>query len=312
MEDKPPENDTIKENEGNVEEVYDDPNETQKILKIVIDEMDKNMKNKKPYNNKIISGIEKLDEILLGFNEGDLNIIASRPGIGKTTFALNMFTNITSQGINSLYISFEKKEADLLKSIIAIETNIDSIKIDNSFFNHDDYKKMINVVGQIYGNSSIYLKSFYNTDLIKLKKYIEEEIKEDKIKIVFIDYLTMIIPAPSYTNRWEQVSEISRSLKSMAMEFNIPFVVLCPIHRNIVDISPEISDLSESGSIEYEADRVLLLYKKPRKKKDMDDIEDKYISVYVAKNRRGPTAVFDLFFDYKHKRICDIKYEDTI
>jgi replicative DNA helicase len=303
--------------ENNEKRIPDDRNGTQEYLTQVINEIDNNYKSKLSYNKKIISGFEKLDDILQGFMEGDINIIASRPAIGKTTFALTMFTNIISQGVNALYISFDKYENELLKNILSIKTRIDTNRFENGLLPTSDFKIIIDEANQLYNNrGSIFLKTFFNTDLIKLKDFIKEKIEKDKIKIVFIDYLTMIIPAPTYTNRWEQVSEISRSLKSMAMEFKIPFIVLCPIHRNIVDSSPDIIDISESGSIEYEADRVLLLYKKPKNKRDKSDFydtgdDDNIITVYIAKNRRGPTKTFDLLFDYKRKIIKEAKSETT-
>jgi replicative DNA helicase len=189
---------------------------------------------------------------------------------------------------------------------------VDSYSLDTGLLSRTNYDSIIEVIKEIHGNNSMYLKSFNNTDLIKIKKFIKEKIEKDKIKIVFIDYLTMIIPAPTYTNRWEQVSEISRSLKSMAMEFQIPFVVLSPVNRNITDDIPELYNLSESGSIEYEADRVIILYKKAKKKKDMEEeyslnYNENVVTAYIAKNRRGTTKKINFLFDYKMKAIKDIK-----
>jgi replicative DNA helicase len=297
---------TDKNNE-NTQETTENLTETQKILVKVVDEMENQIRTRDGFIG-INTGFKKIDDLLQGLREGDLNIIASRPAIGKTSFALAMFSNITTQGINSLYISFDKYENEIIKSILSIKTNIDSMKLDSGQLTSSDFKKILATMQTVSDNNTMFIKSFNNTDVVKLKNFIKEKIEIDKIKIVFIDYLTMIIPAPTYSNRWEQVSEISRSLKSMAMEFKIPFIVLCPIHRNIVDSSPEIIDISESGSIEYEADRVLLLYKKPIGKKNISDFEDKEnnkITVYIAKNRRGPTGTFDLLFDNKKKIIKD-------
>jgi replicative DNA helicase len=301
--------------EGNKETVQDstndlNDNETLKLFTDVVEEIDKNYKSKKE-DNGINSGIEKLDCMLQGFREGDLNIIASRPAIGKTIFALSMFVNIIKQGKNALYISFEKYEKELLKNILSIITKVDTLRFDNGFITTQDYRNMLEGLNQLDKNSDkISLKTFINTDLIKLKKFIKEKIEKDKIKIVFIDYLTLIIPAPTYASRWEQVAEISRSLKSMAMEFKIPFIVLSPLHRNTDDNSPEITDISESGSIEYDADRVIILYKKQEKnKEDFYDIDKDCarITVYIAKNRRGTKGTFEMLFNYKNKIIAEMK-----
>lgn len=300
---------TTEEKKEATQETTDDLNETHELLSDVFDGIEKNIKNRKEFIG-INSGIEKLDYQLQGFREGDLNIIASRPAIGKTMLALNMFTNITAQGINALYISFDKYENDLLKSILSIKTKINISRLELGFLSTDNFKVILETTKEITENTSMFFKSFNNTDLNKLRNFIKEKTEKDKIKIVFIDYLTLIISAPIYSNRWEQVAEISRSLKSMAMEFKIPFIVLSPIHRNLVDKPPEIADLSESGSIEYDADRVIILYKKPEKKKyneDFDDADNTRITVYIAKNRRGPTTTFDLLFNYKNKLIADVK-----
>jgi replicative DNA helicase len=291
-------------------------NEISKLLSMVVEEMDNNIKNKEGFNG-IKSGFEKLDLLLQGFREGDLNIIASRPAIGKTTFALSMFVNIVMQGNNALYVSFDKYENELLKNILSIMAKINKINIDTGFLTKTDYKKIIDGLTQLYNNNgNVFLKTFYNTDLIKLKEFIKEKVEKDKIKIVFIDYLTLIKPAPTYTNRWEQVAEISRSLKSMAMEFKIPFIVLCPIHRNIIDNTPDIADISESGSIEYDADRVIILHRKQEKKKYNDDSsyvdrDNTRITAYIAKNRHGSSATFDMLFNYNNKTIEDAKKDST-
>jgi len=286
----------------------EEKSETYKILEIIFKELDETMKNKDPLYNKIISGYNVLDQLLLGFYKGDLNIIASRPGIGKTLFAMSMFTNIVKQGINALYISFEKNETDLMKNIIAISANISSHKLDSGLLSRDDYKNIIDGLNKLNKCENIFLKTLINTDLLKLKDFIKEEINKNDIKIVFIDYLHLIVPAPTYSNRWEQVCEISRSLKTMAMEFNVPFVVLCPIHRNVEDDKPEMNDLSESGSIENEADRIMILFNKKKKKPHRNDDyiekpDEKIISLYIAKNRRGATTTIDFLFDYKKKNI---------
>jgi len=302
---------TIEEKKEATQKTIDNLNETHELLSDVFDEIEENIKSRKGFIG-INSGVEKLDYLLQGFREGDLNIIASRPAIGKTMLALNMFTNITAQGINALFISFDKYENDLLKSILSIKTKINISRLELGFLSSDNYKVILETTKEITENTSMFFKSFNNTDLNKLKNFIKEKTEKDNIKVVFIDYLTLIISTPIYSSRWEQVAEISRSLKSMAMEFKIPFIVLSPIHRNIVDNPPEITDLSESGSIEYDADRVIILYKKPEKNKYNDDFDDPdkdntKITVYIAKNRRGPTATFDLLFNYKNKLITDVK-----
>jgi replicative DNA helicase len=169
------------------------------------------------------------------------------------------------KGIKSLYISFEKNEMDILKNILAIQTHLDMTRIVEGYIKPSDLELLFEVADTVYSCNSLFLKSFYNTNIITLKEFIKNAIETHKIQIVFIDYFSLIIPAPSYTNRWEQVSEVSRSLKTTAMEYKIPLIVLCPLNRNAVDNLPQISDLSESDSIEYDSDRIILLYEGNKK-----------------------------------------------
>jgi replicative DNA helicase len=288
----------------------DDFIETQDLINNIFEEAEKSLKDCASHS-KIESGITELDGVLHGFKSGDLNIIASRPGIGKTMFALYMCSCMSTKGIKSLYISFEKNEMDILKNILAIQTHLDITRISEGHIKSPDIELLSEAVNTIYSCNSLFLKSFYNTDIITLKEFIKNAIETHKIQIVFIDHLSLIIPAPSYTNRWEQVSEVSRSLKTTAMEYKIPLIVLCPLNRNAVDNVPQISDLSESGSIEYDSDKIILLYENKKncnsgeKQREFKDEQKELIMIDVAKNRRGPLYKFDMIFDYENKNIYD-------
>jgi len=285
-------------------------NESQELLNTVFKEFEENYRNKN-ISMGIVSGFEKFDYFLQGFRDGDLNIIASRPSIGKTSFALTMFSNITAKGIKALYISFEKYENELIKSLLSIRSDLITQNLKSGILSQSNIPRLFEAGESINNNSdSIYLKTFHKADLAMLKDFIKRKIDEEKIKIVFIDYLTMITSETVYANRWEQVAEVSRSLKSMAMEFKVPFIVLCPLHRNIVDKKPEVADLSESGSIEYEADRVIILYEDKTKKhsNDFNEVVNE-ITVYVAKNRRGRKQTFDFDFIQHINKFVESEHE---
>jgi replicative DNA helicase len=288
--------------------------ETQDLIKDFFEGVEKNRKDSNSHY-EIESGIAELDDALHGFKVGDLNIIASRPGIGKTMFSLYMCSNMSNQGIKSLYISFEKSEMDVFNIILGIQSHLDIVSISEGYIKSSDIGLLSETATNIYNCNSLFLKSFYNTNILTLKEFIKNSIETHQIKIVFIDYLSLIIPAPSYTNRWEQVSEVSRSLKAIAMECKIPLIVLCPLNRNAVDSLPQISDLSESGSIEYDSDRIILLYDNTKDYKNesirqkLKFEQENIVTIDIAKNRRGPVHKFDMMFDYKNKKVCSIKYE---
>jgi replicative DNA helicase len=289
----------------------DDFIETQDVIKNLFEKAEKNQNNCTPHYT-IESGITELDGVLHGFKGGDLNIIASRPGIGKTMLSLYMCSCMSVKGIKSLYISFEENELDILKNILAIQTHLDITLISEDRIKSSDIALLFEAANAIYNCGSLFLKSFYNTNIITLKEFIKNAIETHKIQIVFIDYLSLIIPAPSYTNRWEQVSEVSRSLKTTAMEYKIPLIVLCPLNRNAVDNLPQISDLSESGSIEYDSDRIILLYEENKKdysyeekRRELKYEQKNLVTIAIAKNRRGALHKFDMIFDYRNKNIYD-------
>lgn len=253
------------------------------ILKIIVDELELSMKNSS--NNYIKSGFDELDQILQGFNNGSLNIIASKPGVGKTLFALNLFSDIADKENKALYISFEKKETELMKIIIAMKTGIKYEAINNGLLKSSDFAKVVDTLSLYYDKNNIFLKTFFNCDLYNLRNFIKEIIDKEKIEIIFIDYLTMISFSQTNLNKCEQISEICRSLKSMALEFNIPIVVLCPINNDI----------------ENDADKIIILNRKNKENNPNPNLT--YMTASVVKNRIGSTANIDFTFDYEKKLI---------
>jgi len=287
-------------------------NHVEELLKKLTEDLDDIMssKNQVSTRNRIATGFKELNQILFGFYNGDLNIIASRPGIGKTFFALTLFSKIIRRGVNSLYISFDKNEMDLMKYYISIKAGFNSQLLENGNLSVQDYTKFVHWFCETSEIKNIHLKSFFNASLIELKDFIKEKVSNDNISIVFIDYLHMIVPSLTCANRWEQISEISRSLKSMAMEFRIPFIVLCPFHININEDTPEINDLTEYSTIEFNADRIMILYENKKiKQKDVliENTDIKPVSLFVSKNRRGETVTLDFMFNYKYRIIEVIK-----
>jgi replicative DNA helicase len=232
---------------------------TSKLVEIMVENIQETYNQRKNPPFDIVSGINELDMILQGFNVGELNIIASRPSIGKTQLALYICSNMSSQGVKCLYVSFEKKEHELMKQMLSIGSHVSTTKLNTGFISQTDFQAVASAAESLYKNESLFIKSVYNTNIVALKDLIKNLIDDYNTKVVFIDYLTMIIPAQLYTNRWEQVSEISRYLKTIAMELNVCIIALCPLNRNAINNIPHISNLSESGSIEYDADKIILL-----------------------------------------------------
>jgi len=274
---------------------------TKVIFRNFIQRLDNIMKYKNPFYRNIITGFIDLDNLLFGFKKGDLNIIASKPGIGKTLFALSIFSNITKNGTEALYISFEKEEIELMNDVVSIRSGVKKESLDSGYLVCGDYKKVIDIMSLIYDAETIHLKTFFNTNIQQLKNYIKEKIEKKKIKIVFIDYLTMILPMSAYINRADQFSEISSSLKSIAMEYKIPIVVLCPVSENIEVNSIEANSVKELSYFYNDADRIISLYEA----KEGNLLFPDYIHIVadLVKNRHGQIGMVDFFFNYKENKV---------
>lgn len=248
----------------------------------------------------VASGFPKLDEFTAGFQPSDLIIVAARPSMGKTAFALNVAQYAAHQTQSPVMIfSLEMSRSQLATRLMCSEARIDGQKVRRGFLGPEDWSKITMTAG-ILENTPIFIDDSPNASLLEIRSKARRAWAQEKIKLIIIDYLQLItIPGSgSLDNRQQEVSAISRSLKGLARELECPVVCLSQLSRAVesrTDKRPMLSDLRESGAIEQDADVVLFLYRdiyyNPKKEESRNKAE-----VIIAKQRNGPVGAFELGF----------------
>ncbi|PIU78775.1 MAG: replicative DNA helicase [Candidatus Moranbacteria bacterium CG06_land_8_20_14_3_00_43_56] len=247
------------------------------------------------------TGFQDLDNILAGLQKSDLVILASRPSIGKTSLALDIARYLGVQkkipvGVFSLEMSSDQ----LVDRLLAAEARVDAWRIRTgrlrSSDEEDDFAKIGEAMG-ILSEAPIYIDDSARANVMEMRTLARRLQAEHNLGLIIIDYLQLMEGRTS-DNRVQEVSEISRSLKGLARELNIPVLALSQLSRAVENRSPQIpklSDLRESGSIEQDADVVMFLYREDREKPDTPN--KNVIQVIVSKHRNGPLGTASLYFN---------------
>lgn len=241
------------------------------------------------------SGFKELDNKTLGFMPGQLIIVAARPAMGKSAFALNILSNAAIRdGKSAVYFSLEMSKEELLNRILASEGMVDSQKIRSGKLDDEDWISLNNISGTL-SESKIILDDSAGYSPLELRARCRKLKLEYDIGLIVIDYLQLMDAGRVTTSRQQDISEISRSLKVLAREIDVPIIALSQLSRapdQRVDHRPMLSDLRESGSIEQDADMVMFLY---RDDYYNPETEKKNIAeVILAKNRSGRTGTTEL------------------
>lgn len=250
----------------------------------------------------IATGFYDFDKLTSGLHENELIIIAARPAMGKTAFALNLVNNVAIQSKKSVALfNMEMGAEQLASRMLSSVGQIEGYKMRNGKLEHNDWKKLNEAISRL-GDTKIYIDDTPGITMSEMRaKCRRLAASPDGLDLVVIDYLQLITgSSKNQGNRQQEVSEISRSLKTMAMELNIPVIALAQLSRSVEgrdDKRPLLSDLRESGSIEQDADLVAFLYRDDYYNKDsaIDDFTSKS-ELIIAKHRNGPTATIDLIF----------------
>ena len=248
------------------------------------------------------SGFIKLDTYTDGFQKSDLIIIAGRPSVGKTSFGLNITLNILKKTrLPVIFFSLEMSSQQLMYRLLSMETRLDQTKFKTGLLNTEDWKK-IDLVMRILGKVPIHLHDTPNLSSSDVRKVLKHLSKiYPQIGLIVIDYLQLMQePSSKNLNRSQEISLITRELKKIAREFMVPIVALSQLSRTIdgrIDPKPMLSDLRDSGSIEQDADLVLMLYK--NKQRSIIDLTpgSSIIDLSIAKQRNGPIGNVQLLFN---------------
>lgn len=260
----------------------------------------------KLYNTKeaftgITSGLADLDALTSGFQKSELIIIGARPSVGKTALALTMAANAAinnkERKIPTAFFTLEMSDMALMQRLIASEARINSENIRTGLLKPSDFHSLMEAAGRIY-DAPLYIVDMPNMKLLDLRAQARRLRAQQKVEIIFIDYLTLISSENYTLPRHEQIAEISRSLKSLARELDVPVVALSQVRRDAEGKRPTLSDLRESGSIEQDADVVMFLHRERETERKTSDERSKSIptELIIAKQRNGPVGTVDIVF----------------
>ena len=263
----------------------------------------------KVYQNKgvatgISSGFSDFDQMTSGFHPSDLIILAARPAMGKTAFALNLALNAAMKSKKGvLLFSLEMSSSQLLQRLLSIEAGIGLQKIRNGFLDSDDWGKL-GLASMKLSNSEINIADLPNVNVLEIRAIARRLKAAGKLDMIIIDYLQLIKGNSTRgDNRQQEISEISRALKGIARELDIPIIALSQLSRATeqrADRRPMLSDLRESGAIEQDADMVMFLY---RDDYYNEESEDKGLTeVIIGKQRNGPVGTIKLRFFHEYTK----------
>lgn len=266
----------------------------------------------------IPTGFHYLDTVLTGLGRSDLIILAARPGMGKTSFALNIATNVArQQKVPTIIFSLEMTCEQLTDRILSSTANIDSQAFRTGRLNNSDWNDFAQATSLLY-NAPIYMDDSSGISVPEIKakiRQINQDPKKDKIGLVIIDYLQLMQSAKRTESRVQEISDITRNLKIMAKELNVPVIALSQLSRAAEktagrsDHRPQLSDLRDSGSIEQDADIVLFLYRAAyynSQNGEESQANENEAECIVAKNRHGETSVVRLGWDGAHTRFSNL------
>ncbi|WP_313892719.1 replicative DNA helicase [Psychrobacillus sp.] len=257
------------------------------------------------------TGFRDLDRITAGFQRNDLIIVAARPSVGKTAFALNVAQNVaTKTDENVAIFSLEMGAEQLVMRMLCAEGNIDAQVLRTGSLEGEDWRKLTMAMGSL-SNAGIFIDDTPGIRVNEIRSKCRRLQQEHGLGMIMIDYLQLIQGSSSggQANRQQEVSEISRSLKGLARELKVPVIALSQLSRGVEqrqDKRPMMSDLRESGSIEQDADIVSFLYREDYYDKETEN--QNMIEIIIAKQRNGPTGTVTLAFVKEFNKFVNIDW----
>lgn len=271
---------------------------------------------------QMMSNFTGLDEFLGGFQRSDLIIIAGRPSMGKTSFTLGIALNAAvRQGACAAIFSLEMSQEPLVLRMLASEANIDSRRVGLGRHTTDEEEKRImNVIG-VLSEAPIYIDDSPQLRVVEMRSKARRLHYERGIDLIIVDYLQLMQGDTRIENRVQEISYVSRSLKALARELNVPVLAVSQLSRAVefrASHKPQLADLRESGSIEQDADLVLFIYRDDYyyKKEDWENMhpDQEYpegiADIIIAKHRNGPTGEIKLRFTPKSAKFNDIARQE--
>lgn len=271
-----------------------------------------NLFQKKELITGVPTGFSELDKLTAGLQPSDLIIIAGRPGMGKTSFALSILKNAALlSNISAAFFSLEMSKEQIVMRLLCGEAGIQLQNLRRGFLEQKDWAPLTHASSRL-AKTGIIIDDTPALSILDLRSRARRLKAEKNIGLIMIDYLQLMRAHNNKESREQEISEISRSLKALAKELNIPVVALSQLNRAVEskeDKRPQISHLRESGAIEQDADVIMFIYREEFYRRDKENIPEdikNVAEIIVAKQRNGPTDTVKLFFNDKLTLFADL------
>ncbi len=289
--------------------IKQDIHSIENILSASFDRLDELHKDKGKLRG-VSTGYRDLDGMLAGLQRSDLFILAARPAMGKTAFILNLAQNVAIKAQEPVLIfSLEMGKEQLVDRMLARESGVDAWALRTGNLTDSDFEKLSHAMGTL-SEAKIYIDDTPGITVSDMRTKARREAHQHPLGLIIVDYLQLMSGGSRFSgesNRVQEISEISRGLKGIARELNVPLIALSQLSRSVENRSPQIpqlADLRESGSIEQDADVVAFLYREDYYNPESE--RKNIMDVLIKKHRNGPTGQVELYFDREKQRISSL------
>jgi replicative DNA helicase len=257
------------------------------------------------------TGFKDLDTKTAGFQPADLIIVAARPGMGKTAFSLNIASHAAFAGYGVAVFSLEMAKEQLALRLLCSEARVDNSKVRTGYLSDRDFPRLATAAGKLH-DALIFIDDTPAISVLELRAKARRlaRDRDKKLSLIIIDYLQLMRGSGTAQNREQEISEISRSLKALAKELNVPVLAISQLNRRVedrTDKTPQLSDLRESGAIEQDADVIAFIYREAAYNPKSDD---NTATITIAKQRNGPIGDLNLTFLREFTRFEDYTGRD--
>ncbi len=254
------------------------------------------------------SGFRDLDKMLAGMQKSNLIVLAARPGVGKTTFAMNIAMNVAlNHKMPVGFFSLEMSKEELVDRILVGKADIDAWRLKTGKLTDEDNKSLIEAMGEL-AEAPIYIDDTPGISILEMRTKARKLKAEKDLQLLVVDYLQLADAGRKFDSRVNEVSFISLGLKNLARELQIPVIALSQLSRSVEQRGtkkPQLSDLRESGAIEQDADVVMFIYKEDENNELMDGTKQ-LVKLFIAKHRNGSTGEIDLMFRGDRVKFYDV------
>lgn len=255
------------------------------------------------------AGFQELDTLTSGFQASDLIIVAGRPSMGKTAFALNVVANAAKEAqVSCALFSLEMSKEQLVQRLLCSEARVNAQKLRGGFLADSDWPKLTRAAG-VLSESQIFIDDTPAINVLEMRAKCRRLQREKGLDLIVVDYLQLMRGVGKIESREREISEISRSLKALAKELSVPVIALSQLNRGLegrTDKRPQLSDLRESGAIEQDADIVMFVYRDEVYNKESEDAGT--AEIIIGKQRNGPTGYAKLAFIKKYTRFENLAH----